>query len=499
MNIEQFRKAGYQAIDRICDYYYALQDSKFPVLPDVEPGYLRPLLPSSAPESGEDFSQIAEDYQKLIVKGYTHWQHPSFLAYFPAGFSFEGILGDLYASSVSNPGFNWLSSPSCTELESIVLDWASKMLGLSSSFLNASGVGGGCFQNTASEAALVAIIAARTAYKAAHPDTKLEDMRIYTSTQTHSLGLKAGVILGLTVRALEVTREDNFSLRGHTLRSALEEDKKKGLHPFILIATIGTTSSGAVDNIAEIRTVVTDFPDIKIHVDAAWAGMALVCPEFREMCYLKDINAIADSFSTNFHKWGLTNFDACPLWVRDRKYLIDALDITPPFLRTAQGDAGTVIDYRNWHLGLGRRYRSLKLWFVLRGYGVEGFQKHIRKAVDLNKVFVDLVSSSDMLSLCAPPSLALSVFRINPKPSTLNQATLPEDALNDLNKLFYGRISVRKDIFLTQTVLNGQFCIRLAIGSAFTQDFHIREAFEVITHEGKLTLEAWDRLLPRGP
>ncbi|KAF8828784.1 hypothetical protein HHX47_DHR3000279 [Lentinula edodes] len=424
MNIEQFRKAGYQAIDRICDYYYALQESKFPVLPDVEPGYLRPLLPSSAPESGEDFSQIAEDYQKLIVKGYTHWQHPSFLAYFPAGFSFEGILGDLYASSVSNPGFNWLSSPSCTELESIVLDWASKMLGLSSSFLNASGVGGGCFQNTASEAALVAIIAARTAYKAAHPDTKLEDMRIYTSTQTHSLGLKAGVILGLTVRALEVTREDNFSLRGYTLRSALEEDKKKGLHPFILIATIGTTSSGAVDNIAEIRTVakVTDFPDIKIHVDAAWAGMALVCPEFREMCYLKDINAIADSFSTNFHK-----------------------------------------------------------------------------AVDLNKVFVELVSSSDMLSLCAPPSLALSVFRVNPKPSTLNQATLPEDALNDLNKLFYGRISVRKDIFLTQTVLNGQFCIRLAIGSAFTQDVHIREAFEVITYEGKLTLEAWDRLLPRGP
>ncbi|KAJ3780552.1 hypothetical protein GGU10DRAFT_141191 [Lentinula aff. detonsa] len=197
MDIEQFRKAGYQAIDRICDYYYALQQSKFSVLPDVEPGYLRPLLPSSAPETGEDFSQIAEDYQKLIVPGYTHWQHPSFLAYFPAGFSFEGILGDLYASSVSNPGFNWLASPSCTELESIVLDWASQMLGLSPSFLNSSGVGGGCFQNTASEAALVAIIAARSAYKAAYPDTKLEDMRIYTTTQTHSLGLKAGVILGL--------------------------------------------------------------------------------------------------------------------------------------------------------------------------------------------------------------------------------------------------------------------------------------------------------------
>ncbi|KAE9408645.1 hypothetical protein BT96DRAFT_913791 [Gymnopus androsaceus JB14] len=491
MDIEQFRKAGYQAIDRICDYYYALEQSKVTVLPDVEPGYLRPLLPASAPESGEDFSQIADDYQKFIVPGYTHWQHPAFLAYFPAGFSFEGVLGDLYASSVSNPGFNWLASPSCTELESIVFDWASQMLGLSPSFLNSSGVGGGCFQNTASEAALVAIIAARSAYVAAYPDAKLEDMRIYTTTQTHSLGLKAGVILGLTVRALQVTREDNFSLRGETLRAALEEDKKMGLHPFILVATIGTTSSGAIDNIAEIKTVVKDHSEIKIHVDAAWAGMALVCPEFREMCYLKEINEIADSFCTNFHKWGLTNFDAAPMWVRDRKYLIDALDITPPFLRTAQGDAGTVIDYRNWHLGLGRRFRSVKLWFVLRGYGVEGFQKHIRKAVDFNKIFVDLVSSSDLLSLCAPPSLSLSVFRVNPKPATPDQSSLPEETLNDLNKLFYGRISSRKDIILTQTVLNGQFCIRLAIGSSRTQEAHIREAFELITQEAKLAYEAW--------
>jgi aromatic-L-amino-acid/L-tryptophan decarboxylase len=468
-----------------------LKESKLTVLPDVEPGYLRPLLPASAPQSGENFSQIVADYEKFIVPGYTHWQHPSFLAYFPTAFSFEGLLGDIYASSVTNPGFNWLASPSCTELESIVLDWASQMLGLSPSFLNSSGVGGSCLQNSASEAALVAIIAARSAYKAARPDTRLEDMRIYTTTQTHSLGLKAGVILGLAVRALEVKEEDNFSLRGDTLRMALEEDKKNGLHPFVLIVTVGTTSSGAIDNIPEIKTVVKEHPDIKVHVDAAWAGMTLVCPEFRDRCHLKEINEIADSFSTNFHKWGLTNFDASPMWVRDRKYLTDALDITPPFLRTAQGDAGLVVDYRNWHLGLGRRYRSLKLWFVLRGYGVKGFQNHIRKAIDLNKMFVDLVSSSNLFLLCAPPSFALSVFRI--KPSASKQSILPEDMLNDLNKLFYGRISARKDIILTQTILNGKFCIRFAVGSAFTQEKHIQDAFETLTQEAKLTCEAWEQ------
>ncbi|THU89379.1 hypothetical protein K435DRAFT_781667 [Dendrothele bispora CBS 962.96] len=488
MDIEQFRKAGYQAIDRICDYYYSLQQSKFPVVSEVEPGYLKPLLPSAAPEVGEDIQVIADDYQKFIVPGYTHWQHPSFFAYFPAGFSFEGLLGDLYASSVSNPGFNWIASPSCTELETIVLDWAAQMFGLGPAFFNSSGKGGACFQNTASEAALVAIIAARSAFTSKFPDAKMEQLVIYTTTQTHSLGVKAAMILGLSVVALEVKREDNFSLRGATLRATLEEDKQKGLKPFILIATVGTTSSGAVDNLAEIKEIVRDYPELKVHVDAAWAGMSLVCPEYRDKCYLNEINEIADSFCTNFHKWGLTNFDASPLWVRDRSYLTDALDFTPPFLRTAQGDAGTVIDYRNWHLGLGRRYRSVKLWFVLRGYGIEGFQKNIRKTIALNERFVEHVSSSSLFKLVAPPSLALSVFRLEPKPTS---EQIPEQSLNSLNELFYGRITARKEILLTQTVLDGSFCIRFAVGSPRTCEEHVDKAFEILTHEATLALEAW--------
>ncbi|KAF5345346.1 hypothetical protein D9758_008462 [Tetrapyrgos nigripes] len=486
--ITQFRKAGYQAIDRICDYYYELQQSKFPVVSQVEPGYLRPLLPSAAPDAGEDFQQIADDYQKYIVPGYTHWQHPSFFGYFPTGFSFEGLLGDLYSSSVSNPGFNWAASPSCTELESIVLDWAAQMFGLSPAFLNSSGTGGSCIQNTASDSALVAIIAARSTYTAQFPDAKLEDLVIYTTTQTHSLGVKSAMVLGLSTRALEVKREDKFSLRGDTLRTALEEDRKKGKKPFILIATVGTTSSGAVDNLAEIKEVVLDYPELKIHVDAAWAGLSLVCPEYRDKFYLNEINEIADSYSTNFHKMGLVNFDTSPLWVRNRKYLTDALDVNPPFLRTAAGDAGTTIEYRNWHIGLGRRYRSVKLWFVLRGYGVEGFQKYIRKLVSLRERFVEHVSSSDLLQLVAPPSLALAVFRIEPKQP--NEA-LPEESLNNLNRLFYGRISARKEVLLTQTVLDGSFCIRFSVGSPRTQEEHVDKAFEILTHEARLAIESW--------
>ncbi|ESK93669.1 tyrosine decarboxylase [Moniliophthora roreri MCA 2997] len=491
--INRFRKAGYQAIDTICDYYYSLRESKVPVVPPVQPGYLKSLLPASAPQSGEEFSSIAEDYQKFIVPGYTPWQHPSFFAYFPSGFSFEGLLGDIYSSGAANPGFNWTASPACTELEVIVMDWAAQMLGLSPEFYNSSGKGGGCIQNTASEAAIVAIVAARNSYQQAHPDVKLEELVIYTTTQTHSLGMKAGMILGLAVRAVVVKPEDNFALRGNTLRSALQEDIQAGKKPFILIATVGTTSSGAIDNLKEIKEVVKDYPDLRIHIDSAWLGIALVCPEFREMCYLGEINEIADSFCTNFHKWGLTNFDASTMWVRDRKSLNEALDYTPTFLRTAQGDAGTVIDFRNWHLGLGRRYRSVKLWFVLRGFGIEGFQAHVRKSINLNNKFVELVQTSPIFKLVTPPSFALSVFRIDPKPRRPDEDLVPDSSLNDINRLFFGRVTARSDILLTQTTLDGKFCVRLAVGSTTTQEHHIQHAFDLVSHEATLALEAWQR------
>ncbi|KAF8971067.1 pyridoxal phosphate-dependent transferase [Flammula alnicola] len=493
MDIEQFRKAGYQAIDRICDYYYSLQEK--PVISSVEPGYLRQHIPLSAPEEGEDFQVIADDYQKYIIPGLTHWQHPSFFGFFPTACTFEGILGDLYASSATNPGFNWASSPACTELEAIVMDWAANLLGLSPAFTNASGVGGGSIQTTASDSAMVAVVAARSLYQRDHPHAKMEDLVIYTTTQTHSLGAKAALVLGLKVRALDVKLEDQFSLRGDVLRDALEEDARIGRKPFILIATVGTTSSGAVDNMPEIREVASDYPSLWVHIDAAWAGLALSCPETREKLYLEEINSFAHSFCTNFHKWGLVNFDCSTLWVRDRKHLTDALDITPPFLRTKHGDAGTVIDYRNWHLALGRRFRSLKLWFVLRGFGVEGFRKYIRRCIDLNQQFAKLVEESETLSLVTAPSLALTVFRIVPKPDSEKQAVLSTESLNELNRLFFGRLSARTDILLTQTTLNGVFCIRLAVGAARTTEQHILNAYNLLSKEAESAIETWDQTI----
>ncbi|KAH8086014.1 pyridoxal phosphate-dependent transferase [Cristinia sonorae] len=485
MDIEQFRKAGYQAIDRICDYYYSLEER--PVVSQVQPGYLREALPESAPEKGEDFQLIADDYQKHIIPGMSPWQHPSFFAYFPTAGTFEGMLGDLYCSSIPTPGFNWSCSPAATELEAVVMDWGAKLFGLDSQFLNSSGIGGGVIQTTASDSALVAVVAARSRYiRQYHTDVKQEDLIMYTTTQTHSLGLKAGLVLGLTCRALEVKIEDQFALREAVLRSAIEEDKKRGKHPFIIIATIGTTSSGAIDRLDEIGEVVKDYPSLWIHVDAAWAGVTLACPEFREVAMLDSINQYADSFCTNFHKWGLVNFDASAMWVRNRKDLTDALDITPEFLRSKHGDAGTVIDYRNWHLGLGRRFRSLKVWFVLRSYGAEGFRNYIRAGIDLNNYFATLVRGSSNFSLVTEPSFALTVFRI--VPPSVTDPIASQTLLNSLNQSFHARISARHDIWLTQTMINGIFCIRFAVGAARTTKAHIDKAWKLINEEAEVVL-----------
>ncbi|KAG2015812.1 aromatic-L-amino-acid decarboxylase [Coprinopsis cinerea AmutBmut pab1-1] len=489
MDIEQFRKAGYQAIDRICDYFYSLESK--PVVPSVEPGYLSKLVPRHAPEEGEDFGKIADDFRDLILPGLTPWQHPSFFAYFPTACTYESILGDLYASSVANPGFNWSASPACTELEVIVMDWAAKLFGLSPDFYNSSEVGGGVIQTTASDSCLVAVVAARSRYQRTHPDVKMEELVIYTTTQTHALGKKAGLILGLQVKSLEVDSTDEFGLRGDSLRTALKEDIAAGLKPFIFIATVGTTSSGAIDNLKEIGPILQDFPDVWLHIDAAWAGVAMSCPEYRESLGLNEINQYATSYCTNFHKWGLVNFDCSGLWIRDRKLLTDALDVTPLYLRTKEADAGTVIDYRNWQLSLGRRFRSLKVWFVLRSYGVSGFQKYIRDCIEKNKVFTKLVAKSEAFEIVTEPALSLTVFRVVPNQKSTTKPSL--ESLNSLNASFFSIVSARKDLFVTQTSLNGMNCVRFVVGSARTTDEHVHKAFYVLESEAKKALASWSQ------
>lgn len=543
MDIEAFRKAGYAAVDDICDYYQKLQNDSVPVQAQVEPGFLAKVVPSQAPEEGEAWDIIARDYREQVLPGVSNWQHPNFHAYFPCAATLEGGLADLHAAVLSNPGFNWTCSPSSTELEVIVLDWMAKMLGLSQDFHSdsPSGKGGGIILGTASEVAVTVAIAAREralvimaekepppssapstatppqndhpqANGKAHSDAvaaleaeghqaaSLEAATIkaasvlakwrggltsrlvmYGTTQTHSIGAKAALILGLDFRALEVTAEDGFALRGKTLERALQEDEAMGRVPFMLIATLGTTSSGAIDNLPEIVQVARTRPTLYLHVDAAWAGVALSLPEARDVLYPEALKQV-DSFSTNYHKWGLVQLDCSPLWVRDRTALSNALTITPEFLRTRQGDANPVLDFRNLQMPLGRRFRSLKVWFVLRSYGLKGFRNYLRSGISMADHFEKLLSQDDRFELVAPPSFSLRVFRLRGTSQANGDGHEKTQDVDALNRAFWEALQKRTDeIWLTQTILpQTGFCVRLVVGSPFTKEEHIDKAWKVI-------------------
>ncbi|CAO1619118.1 unnamed protein product [Parajaminaea phylloscopi] len=498
LDIEGFRKAGYAAVDQICDYYHALQKDTLPVAAQVEPGFLFDQIPGQAPEEGEPWETINDDFKNVIMKGITHWQAPTFMAYYPCNATFEGGLADLHAAMISNPGFNWGCSPSVTELEIVTLNWVAKLLGLSSDFYSTSfhSKGGGIILGSASEVALTVAVAAREralsllAVDSPEPEGQSDDgdqraqaaaqwrarhtsqLVMYGTTQTHSVAAKAALILGLDFRALEVTKADGFALRGHTLKAALEEDEKRGRTPFMLIASLGTTSSGAVDHFQEIVEVAKSHPRLWIHVDAAYAGVALSLPEVREHCYPAGLDQV-DSFSTNLHKWGLVQFDCSPLLIKDRSALSSALTITPEFLKTRHGDAGSVLDMRNLQIPLGRRFRSLKIWFVLRSWGAQGFRAHLRKSIEEAKLFEELLHSDERFELVAPPHFALRVFRLR-GPDTAQADTL--------NRRLWDVLQTRNaELLLTQTVLpEVGFCIRLVTGAPLTTQAHIHQAWKVI-------------------
>ncbi|KIJ40182.1 hypothetical protein M422DRAFT_49315 [Sphaerobolus stellatus SS14] len=466
MNIEGFRHASYQAIDRICDYFLSLEER--PVLPSVQPGFLRGLLPNHVPDSGEDIQQIADDFRDTILP--------------------ESILGELYSSSIANPGFNWHCSPVSTELEEIVMDWSCKLLGLSDAFLNTSETGGGVLGTTACDSVLVTIVAARTTFLQLNPGLSQQDLVLYITSQTHILGCKAAAILGLAYTVLEVAKEGDYSLRGKTLLAAIKKDAGNGRHPFFLIATVGSTSNGSVDRIDELGPILVS-NGIWMHVDAAWAGLALACPEYRDVCQLEAINKYADSFCINFHKWGLVSLEASALWVRNRQWLMQALDVTPEYLRTIHVE-DNVNDYRNWQFSLSRRSRSLKMWFVLRGFGIQGLQGYIRKTISLCQMFYKLVENSSDFQLVGRPFLSLAVFRLRPKDSLLFSVNADEQTLNDLNRIFHRKLLIH-DLFLTQTMLDGMFCIRFNVGATRTEERHIMNAWKTICSQIEPAIAEW--------
>jgi aromatic-L-amino-acid/L-tryptophan decarboxylase len=464
MTAEQFRRHGRQVIDWIADYYERIES--FPVLSQVRPGQVRAGLPATPPEQGEPFEDLLRDLDDVLLPGITHWQHPSFFAYFPANTSGPAILGDLLSSGLGVQGMLWATSPAATELETHVLDWLAGLLDLPDDFLS-SGPGGGVIQHTASDAALVALVAALHRVSAGQTERSgvaAGRYAVYTSAQTHSSVEKACRVAGLGADAVRKIDIDPATLaaRPSVLRQAMDDDLQRGITPALVVASVGTTGTGAVDPVRELAEIAREH-GAWVHVDAAWAGVATVAPEFR---WLNDGLDLVDSYCTNPHKWLLTNFDCTAFWVTDRSALVGALSILPEYLRNSATESGAVIDYRDWHVPLGRRFRALKLWAVIRWYGAEGLRAHIRDHVGLAQEFAAWVRDDDRFELVAPHELALVTFRLR----------AGDEATRALNEA----ANASGRMYLTHTIVDGRFALRLAIGSRLTGRRHVEAAWQLL-------------------
>jgi aromatic-L-amino-acid decarboxylase len=460
MTPEEFRKHGYRVVDWIADYYEQIET--FPVLSHVAPGEIRARLPASPPQHGEGFDAVLRDLDGVIMPGITHWQHPSFFAYFPANASGPGILGDLLASGLGVQGMLWATSPAATELETHVLDWLRELLGLPETFR-----GNGVIQSTASDAVLVALLAAlhrategRTEPAGVHSG----QFTVYASGQAHSSVEKACRIAGLGSDALRKIDVDpaTQAARAEHLRGLIDADLAAGYTPTLVVASVGTTGTGAIDPVRALGDITREYA-AWLHIDAAWAGVATVCPELR---WLNDGVELADSYSTNPHKWLLTNFDCDAFWVADRTAMVGALSILPEYLRNAATQSGAVIDYRDWQVPLGRRFRALKLWAVIRWYGGEGLRAHIREHLALAQEFASWVAADERFELMAPHPLSLVTFRLR--------------AGDDATRALMERVNASGELYLTHTAVNGKIALRFAIGSPQTQRRHVEAAWATL-------------------
>ncbi|HEY2044851.1 MAG TPA: pyridoxal-dependent decarboxylase [Jatrophihabitans sp.] len=474
MTSDEFRRHGREVIDWIADYYERIES--FPVLSQAVPGQVRAGLPADPPARAEGFDGVLDDLDRVILPGITHWQHPSFFAFFPANASGPAILGDLLASGLGVQGMLWATSPAATELETHVLDWLATLLGLPESFQSQS-AGGGVIQHSASDAALVALLAALHRVSGGRTETEgvgAGRFTVYTSSQTHSSVEKACRVAGLgshALRKLEVDPDTQAALPGR-LAELLAADVAAGYTPALVVASVGATGTGALDDVAALAELAHSH-GAWLHVDAAWAGVAAVCDELR---WINAGAEQADSYCTNPHKWLLTNFDCDAFWVADRAALVGALSILPEYLRNDATESGAVIDYRDWQVPLGRRFRALKLWTVLRWYGAEGLQAHIRKHVGLAAEFASWVAADDRFELVAPHPLSLVTFRLRAGDAATKSAM---DAIN-----------ASGSAYLTHTLVNGQVAIRMSIGSVLTERQHVESVWNALTQQADLLVDA---------
>ncbi|UCG14543.1 MAG: aspartate aminotransferase family protein [Deltaproteobacteria bacterium] len=470
MTSKAFRYYGRAVVDWIADYFDRVES--FPVLSQVKPGQIRASLPPAPPLEGERFESILEDVETGIIPGVTHWQSPNFFAFFPANTSGPAILGELLSAGLGVQGMLWATSPACTELETHVLDWLVDMLGLPPKF-KSDGTGGGVIQDTASSATLCALLAARERASNYESNNRGCDGRLvaYASTQAHSSIEKAVKIAGLGRQNLRLIEEDDrFALRAEVLANQIQQDRAAGFIPCFVCATVGTTSSNAIDPVTEIGQICRE-QGLWLHVDAAMSGTAALCPEYR---YIHAGIDMADSYCFNPHKWMFTTFDCDCFYVAEREALINTLSVLPEYLRNKASESGAVIDYRDWHIPLGRRFRSLKLWFVIRHYGMEGLRYHIRKHVDLAQNLAKWVEDDHRFELAAPAPLNLVCFR--------------HLAGDEFNRKLMDHLNRSGEIYLTHTTLKERFALRFCVGQTHTEKRHVYQAWKRI-QEVALELE----------
>lgn len=463
---EEFRRWGYAVVDAIAAYQQNIE--QFPVLSPVSPGDIRAQLPPHPPETGESFAQILQDVQEIIIPGLTHWQSPNFFAFFPSNNSAPSILAELLSAGLGVQGMLWATSPACTELETLMLDWLVEMLGLPTQFKSSSS-GGGVIQDTASSATLCALLAAREratnfqSNRQGLQQNSPQKLIAYTSTQAHSSVEKAVKIAGLGEENLRLIPVDkNYAMQADILAAQIAADIQAGFTPCFVTATVGTTSSQAIDPVRKIGEICQKYR-VWLHIDAAMSGTAALCPEYR---FIHDGLELADSYCFNPHKWMLVNFDCDCFYVADRSILVRTLSVLPEYLKNQATASGAVFDYRDWHIPLGRRFRSLKLWFVIRHYGIEGLQFYVRKHIALAQEFAQWVQQDSRFELAAPVPLNLVCFR--------------HRGGDVVNQKILAKLNQSGEIYLSHTKLANQFTLRTSIGQAHTEKHHVQKAWQLI-------------------
>ena len=466
MTPEEFRRAGHELIDWIADYRERVTRAEFPVMARTIPGALRAALPAIPPQEPEDFAAIRRDLDALILPACTHWQDPRFHGYFPSNGLPAAVLGDLVSTGLGQLGLNWQASPALTELEEVCLDWWRQMLGLSARW-------SGVIQDTASTATFVALVCAReraTNHAATRGGLQgqANPLIVYVSAQAHSSVEKAAVLAGFGRENLVlVPVDDNFDMRPDALATAIATDRAAGREPCAIVATCGTTATTAFDPIAEIAQIARA-QELWLHVDAAMAGSAMILPECR---HLWDGVEGADSVVVNPHKWLGVSMDCSTYFVRDPQFLVRVMSTNPSYLQTAAD--GTVKNYRDWGLPLGRRMRALKLWFVIRDQGVSGLQARLRRDLAHAQWLATEVAQAPPWRLLAPVRLQTLVLRHEPP-------GLGADAVDVHTRAWADAINDSGEAYLTPAVVDGRWAVRVSFGSTSTEHEHVVDLWRLM-------------------